>query len=220
MQEPGQLKEDGLPQIAKLFPQGFVIKQEEEAPYRVQVRIPQYHTGIEDDDLPYYRVGVSTDGNGHNGRSGKFYELTPGTEVICLVYDARGYNGVIVWILPSKKYDIKNGDVHGWRDDAGNEFRVAKDGKMTMTDSGGAKVSMGGGVIDIEASEFHLRVGDLTLSGEMFTALFEQMTQTAQTWNVDASNPTITEGGGSGSAPELTPPDLPPAPDVANKTDM
>lgn len=221
MQEPDQLREMGAFNIATFFPEGTVIKQEDVAPYRVQVRIPQYHTGIPDEDLPYYRVGYSPSVSGHNGRGGQFSTLTPGTQVICLVYDARGYNGLVFLVLPNKANDIKDGDLYGYRDDKGNSFRVGQDGTMTLTGMSGAKVWLDPqGALHAELSELHVHAGDMTLSGEMLTVLFTQIAQTAQDWNVDASNPTFTEGGGSGTAPTLTPVELPAAPDVANKTDM
>lgn len=221
MQEPGQLQELMATQLAKLFPEGIVIKQEDVAPYRVQVRIPQYHTGIEDEDLPYYRVGFSTTVSGHNGRGGHFSTLTPGTQVICLVYDPRGYNGIVWLVLPNKSNDIKDGDLHGWRDDTGNSFRVAQDGTMTLQGLSGAKVWMTPtGEVHADLEALHLHVGDLTMSGEMLTFLFTQLITNASTWTVNASTPTINESGSTGTGPTLTPVTLPSTPDVSNKTDM
>lgn len=225
MQEPESLRESnsGL-NLAKFFPIGYVIEQEEEEPRRVKVRIPLYHTGIEDADLPYYRVLIPNEGNGHNGRTGRSCSLPHGSEVLMLIYDARGYNGVVMGSLPNSKQGVADGAKYSYRDDFGNSFRVDEAGKMTMTDSAGAKVSLGGGVIDIEANQFNLKVGSMQIGGEQLAMLFTQIAQTATNWSVSATTPVIVDGegggGGTGTAPSLTPPQLPDAPDVANKTDI
>lgn len=221
MQEPGQLREMMGTQLARIFPEGVVIKQEEVAPYRVQVRIPLYHTGVSDEDLPYYRVGFPTTASGHNGRGGHFSTLTPGTHVVCLIYDSRGYNGIVFLVLGNNSNDIKDGSVYGYRDDFGNHFRVDAEGNMVMTSKDGASVSMlADGKIKMVANDLELNIGGITINAETISMLATGITQTAQDWQVDASNPIITEGGDSGEAPQLTVVELPETPDVANKTDM
>lgn len=221
MQEPGLLRESQQPQLASMFPVGYVISQETKAPRRVQVRIPQFHTGIPDEDLPYYRVLHPVDAMGHNGRTKQWATLPPGTEVQVALYDPRGYNGVVMGVLPNATNGYDGDDLYGHSDDFGNSFSVAKDGTMTMTDSTGATVKLGGGKLTIRVNEFDLQAGTLTINGQTVNITVTTWNHTGTDYHVTASNPQITDtSSGSGSAPTLTPPTLPQAPNVANKTDI
>jgi hypothetical protein len=225
MQEPGDLRKIGTFNLADHMPVGYVISQEAEAPHRVKVRIPAKHRELSDEDLPWFRVGFGIGLNGHNGRSGKFTTLAHGTEVIVLLYDQLGYNGIVIFQLANQSNDIQGeDDVYGYRDELGNSFRVNTDGVMTMQDKTGSTVSMGNGVVSVEADQLYLRINDITIESDTLGILSRLLNMTATDLAISATNPTIVDGagggGGAGTGPTLTPPELPEAPDFNHKTDL
>jgi hypothetical protein len=225
MQEPGDLRHIGSFNLADHMPVGRVISQEATAPHRVKVRIPAKHRDLTDEDLPWFRVGYGVGANGHNGRSGKFTTLAHGTEVVVLLYDKLGYHGIVMLELANAANDIQGeDDIYGYRDELGNSFKVNSDGVMTMQDKTGSTVSMGNGVVSIEADQFVLRANDITIESDTLTTLVKTIMTTATDWTVSATNPAIIDsaggGGGEGTGPTLEPPELPDAPDFNDKTDL
>lgn len=226
MQEPSSMRDQNRELLSQVFPIGVVIKQEEEAPRRVQVRIPVLHTDIEDEDLPFFRVMLPLTATGQDGRSGSYVTIAQGTEVQCILYDPRGYSGAIFGMFANTKTDIaKADDVHGWRDDAGNSFNVDKEGDMTLTGAGGSSVVMTkDNAITVTCQELTLNIGNISITAEELTELITNISSTSQSWEISSAAPNIKDGagggGGSGTAPDITAPELPDRLDVSNKKDM
>ncbi len=226
MQEPSSLREQSGFSLAQAFPVGIVISQEEAPPRRVQVRIPVLHTDVEDEDLPYFRVGLPLTISGQDGRSAQYTTIAAGTEVQCILYDPRGYSGAVLCQFANTKNDIgKPEDLYGWRDDAGNSLNVTKEGDTAFTGAGGANLTLTkDNVLTITAKDLVLNIGDITITAENFAETITTITSTSQTWTVNSDNPEINDseggGGGEGQAPDITAPELPDRPDVANKKDM
>lgn len=225
MQEPGDLKDQSRPQMSRMFPIGIVVSQETMAPRRVQVRLPEIHTDIADEDLPYYRVLQPPSIGGHNGASGQYSTIAVGTQVQVTLYDEQGYHGIVQGCLPNTSNDIQGDNIHGWRDEKGNSVDTDADGNMTITSYAGATIILAGDTLTVDITNLTLKIGDMIITADSLMESINTYGMHANVWDINAVSPAIVDSVGGAAAPNvaaptLTPPTLPATPDVANMTDI
>lgn len=213
MQEPATLRGMAKGGGSSTFPEGILIAMSQEDGYiYAQVRIPGIHTDVADDALPKYRVLIANEQTGHNGANAlKLTRLMPGAVVQMLLYDEYGYNGVVLGSFATAAQET--GVLHGWSDSLGNTLKFMEDNSVAYTHPSGTKLVISvAGDVTIDAKSYTVRSTDMTLHAT-------NMSLIADNFSLESANPTIKDGEGgaaSPTAPTLTAPEVPDAPDVSN----
>jgi hypothetical protein len=191
------------------FVEGVVVQGDEDlSPIYAKVRLPGYHTKVDDADLPVYRLLLPVFGTGHNVTNGSqiFAKLAPGTRVEVLLRDETGYVGSIFGVYPNESNAARpDGLVHGWRDSIGNAVEFYADGRTVFQDKAGVKVETdGAGKITINATAFELNTQTTTINTVNYVLNSETM---------------VCDDTSAPEAPELTPREVEPPPETSDLKD-